>query len=197
MKDLTLEIEVCAYMLAIVLERHVVTSDNEICYYRAAELASEADSYNVDISSEYCALEAAVHQGMRLMKKGLEFNGFILDIVYPTVKGIQAMSEFGALRAFNNGWIVKFTNTTEKDNTTLWERIVKRYLKGLLPKINFFSTLLLKQIYDITHFQPHHTLCHIFRTKLCSITMVVSTPQSYLTQVVPSWQKSYNISING
>jgi hypothetical protein len=123
MKDLTLDIELCAYMqlcaymLAIVLERHVVTSDNEICYYTAAELASEANSYNVDMFSEYCVLEAAVHQGMRLMKKGLESNGFILDIVYPTVKGIQAMSKFGALRAFNNGWKVKFTNTTEKDNT--------------------------------------------------------------------------------
>jgi hypothetical protein len=126
MKDLTLDIELCAYMLAIVLERHVVTSDNEICYYTAAELASEANSYNVDMSSEYCVLKAAVHQGMRLMKKGLESNGFILDIVYPTVKRIQAMSEFGAFRAFNNGWKVKFTNTTEKDNTSLRERVVKR-----------------------------------------------------------------------
>jgi hypothetical protein len=126
MKDLTLDIELCAYMLAIVLERHVVTFDNEICYFTAAELALEANSYNVDMSSEYCVLEAAVHQGMRLMKKGLESNGFILDIVYPTVKGIQAMSKFGALRAFNNGWKVKFTNTTEKDNTTLRERVVKR-----------------------------------------------------------------------
>jgi predicted nuclease of predicted toxin-antitoxin system len=42
------------------------------------------------------------------------------------VKGIQAMSEFRALRAFNNGWKVKFTDTIEKDDTTLIVRIVKK-----------------------------------------------------------------------
>jgi hypothetical protein len=118
MKELRLDIEMCANMLAIVLERHEVTSENGICYHTVEELATEANSHNLDLSSEYCVLEAAAHQGMRLLKKGLESNGFVIDVVYPTVKGIQEMSEFGALRAFNNGWKVKFTSTTEEDNAT-------------------------------------------------------------------------------
>lgn len=103
MKELSLHIELCAYMLATVLERHVISAENEICYFTAEELASEANSYNTEMSSEFCVLEAAVHQGMRIFKKGLESNGFILDILYPTSKGMQAMAEFGALRSFNNG----------------------------------------------------------------------------------------------
>lgn len=125
MKELTLDIELCAYMLAIVIERHEISAENEICYFTAEELALEANSHNVEMSSEFCVLEAAVHQGMRLFKKGLEASGLIMDVLYPTLKGSQAMSEFGALRSFNNGWKVKFTNTTEKDEATLRQRILK------------------------------------------------------------------------
>lgn len=126
MKELILDIEVCAYMLAITLERHVVSVDNEICYFTAEELASEANIYNVEMSSEYCVLEVAVHQGIRLFRKGLEANGFKMELLYPTVKGTQEMLEFGALRSFNNGWKVKFTYVDEKDQTTLRKRITKR-----------------------------------------------------------------------
>jgi hypothetical protein len=90
-----------------------------------------------------------VHQGMRLLKKGLESNGFVMDIVYPNVKGIQAMSEFGALRAFNNGWKLKFTNTTEKDDTTLRERIVKR--RDSLLGFSLYKTSEYKDIRVIIH----------------------------------------------
>lgn len=108
-----MDIELCAYMLAIALKRHVVTADNEISYFTAEELASEANSYNVEMSSEYCVLEAAVHQGMRLFKKGLLATGFTTDILYPTTKRQQAMLAFGELRSLNTGWKLKFERTIE------------------------------------------------------------------------------------
>ena len=114
-------------MLAVVLERHIITTDNEICYLTAEELASEGNSYSVELSSEFCVLEAAVHQGMRLFKKGLHANGFKTDILYPTTKGQQAMSEFGGLRSYNTGWKVKFERTVEGTSMkSLRERIIKR-----------------------------------------------------------------------
>jgi hypothetical protein len=68
-----------------------------------------------------------VHQGMRLFKKGLHANGFKTDILYPTTKGQQAMSEFGGLRSYNTGWKVKFERTVEWTSMeSLRKRIIKR-----------------------------------------------------------------------
>jgi hypothetical protein len=133
MKELKLDIELSAYMLAIVLERHNVTTEKEICYLTDEEMAAEANSYNVELSSEFCVLEDAVHQGMRPFKKGLLANGFKTDILYHTTKGQQAMSEFGGLRSYDIGWKVKFERTIEGISMKpRRERIIKRrdYLIG-------------------------------------------------------------------
>lgn len=126
MKQLDLQTDLCVFMLAIVIERHIVSVENTICYFTAAELAAEVNSYNVEMTSEFCVLEAAVHQGLRLFRKGLLATGFKMEILYSTSKDQQVMAEFGGFRAFNTGWKIKFDKAIEVNDNLLRERIIQR-----------------------------------------------------------------------
>ena len=71
MKKLTLEDEICAFMLAIVLERHVVSVANKLEYRTSAELCVEANVANSEKSKELIVDASAVHQSFRIFRKSL------------------------------------------------------------------------------------------------------------------------------
>ena len=75
MKQLTLEDDVCAFMLAIVLERHVVSKANMLEYMTSAELCREANVANSDKSKELIVDASAVHQSFRIFRKPCSLLG--------------------------------------------------------------------------------------------------------------------------
>ena len=71
MKILSLDEEICAFMLAIVLEGHAVTTANELEYLTAGELSLEANDMNSDKRLELIVDASAVHQSFRIFRKSL------------------------------------------------------------------------------------------------------------------------------
>ena len=108
MKTLTLEEEICAFMLAIVLERHAITTGNELEYYTAGELCSEANKLNSDKSLELTVDSSAVHQSFRIFRKSLLALNIDMLIISPREKTGKAMDSFHSLETFSNGWKIKF-----------------------------------------------------------------------------------------
>lgn len=112
MKKLTLEDEICAFMLAIVLERHVVSVANKLEYRTSAELCLEANVANSEKSKELIVDASAVHQSFRIFRKSLLAIGIDMLIIFPKNKAGKAMDSFRNLRAFSNGWKIKFNSET-------------------------------------------------------------------------------------
>ena len=112
MKKLTLEDEICAFMLAIVHERHVVSVANKLEYRTSAELCVEANVANSEKSKELIVDASAVHQSFKIFRKSLLAIGIDMLIISPKNKAGKAMDSFRNFRAFSNGWKIKFNSET-------------------------------------------------------------------------------------
>ena len=112
MKILSLDEEICAFMLAIVLERHAVTTANELEYLTAGELSLEANNMNSDKRLDLIVDESAVHQSFRIFRKSLLALNVDMLIVSPKDKTGKAMDSFNSLGTYSNGWKIKFNLPT-------------------------------------------------------------------------------------
>ena len=114
MKENTLEVELCAFMLSIVMVKHISTVENLKEYFTADQLASESNGMVSDDSSSSTVISAAVHQGLRLFKRGLLILGYSFDNVAAADNRGKVMKAFHDLREFNIGWKIKFTSTSKE-----------------------------------------------------------------------------------
>ena len=114
MKENTLEVELCAFMLSIVMVKHISTVENLKEYFTAGQLASEANGMVTDDSSCSTVISAAVHQGLRLYKRGLLILGYSIDNVAAADNRGKVMEAFHDLRAFNIGWKIKFITPSKE-----------------------------------------------------------------------------------
>ena len=137
MKQLTLEDDVCAFMLAIVLERHVVSEANMLEYMTSAELCREANVANSDKSKELIVDASAVHQSFRIFRKSLLAIGIDMLIISPSDKAGKAMDAFRNLGAYSNGWKIKFNSET---SFPIAEDLYSRILvtRNLILKLSLF-----------------------------------------------------------
>lgn len=137
MKQLTLEDDVCAFMLAIVLERHVVSKANMLEYMTSAELCREANVANSDKSKELIVDASAVHQSFRIFRKSLLAIGIDMLIISPSDKAGKAMDAFRNLGAYSNGWKIKFNSETSFPIAgDLYSRIL--VTRNLILKLSLF-----------------------------------------------------------
>ena len=99
-------------MLAIVLERHVVSEANMLEYMTSADLCREANVANSDKSMELIVDASAVHQSFRIFRKSLLAIGIDMLIISPSDKAGKAMDAFRNLGAYSNGWKIMFNSET-------------------------------------------------------------------------------------
>ena len=66
-------------MLAIVMVKHLSTGENIKEYFTSEQLASEVNRMTSNDSSSTTVIPAAVHQGLRLYKRGLLILGYSVD----------------------------------------------------------------------------------------------------------------------
>lgn len=138
MKQLTLEDDICAFMLAIVLERHVVSKANMLEYMTSEELRREANVANSDKSKELIVDASAVHQSFRIFRKSLLAIGIDMLIISPSDKAGKAMDAFRNLGAYSNGWKIKFNSeTTFPIAEDLYSRILVK--RNLILKLGLFN----------------------------------------------------------
>lgn len=114
MKVNTLEGELCAFMLSIVVVKHLSTVENIKEYFTSEQLASEVNRMTSNDSSSTTVIPAAVHQGLRLYKRGLLILGYSVDVVAAANNRDKAMKAFHDLRSFNCGWKLKFTSISQE-----------------------------------------------------------------------------------
>ena len=114
MKVNTLEGELCAFMLSIVMVKHLSTVENIKEYFTSEQLASEVNGMTSNDSSSATVIPAAVHQGFRLHKRGLLILGYSVDVVAAANNWDKAMKAFHDLRSFNCGWKLKFTSISQE-----------------------------------------------------------------------------------
>lgn len=88
--------------------KHISTVENLKEYFTAGQLVSEANRMVTDDSSCSTIISAAVHQGLRLYKRGLLTLGYSFDNVAAADNRGKVMEAFHDLRAFNIGWKIKF-----------------------------------------------------------------------------------------
>ena len=138
MKKLTLEDDICAFMLAIVLERHVVSDANMLEYITSAELCLEANVANSGKLKELIVDASTVHQSFRIFRKSLLAIGIDMLIISPRDKAGKAMDAFRNLGAYSNVWKIKFNSKTSYPIADhLYNRILAK--RNLIIKLSLFS----------------------------------------------------------
>ena len=103
MKEYTLEGEMCAFMLSIVLAKHNRTVQDLREYFTTDRLCLEVNRKQPDEFTSMIVIAAAVHQGLRLYKRALLILGFAMDVLAANDNRHQAMEAFHELRSFNTG----------------------------------------------------------------------------------------------
>ena len=84
-------------------------------------------------------IAAAVHQGLRLYKRGLLMLGFAMDVLAANDDRHQAMEAFHELRSFNTGWKIRFHSMTSEhiSHDETMRAVVER--RNQLVKLSFFQ----------------------------------------------------------
>ena len=138
MKKLTLEDDICAFMLAIVLERHVVSDANMLEYITSAELCLEANVANSGKLKELIVDASTVHQSFRIFRKSPLAIGIDMLIISPRDKAGKAMDAFRNLGAYSNVWKIKFNSKTSYPIADdLYNRILAK--RNLIIKLSLSS----------------------------------------------------------
>jgi hypothetical protein len=105
MKELSIEVEMSAFMLSIALELHQTTAANVKHFHTSTELEREVNSILNDMPDgdyQYLKVECKIiHQGLRLFRKGLTILNYSMEILSPSVKDGKAMTDYMGLKAFN------------------------------------------------------------------------------------------------
>ena len=125
-------------MLAIVIERHAVTTANELEYLTAGELSIEANNMNSDKRLELIVDASAVHQSFRIFRKSLLALNVDMLVVSPKDKAGKAMDSFNSLGTFSNGWKIKFNlPVTDPISEDFSSRIVSK--RDLIIKLSLYG----------------------------------------------------------
>lgn len=90
MKELSLEVEMTAFILSIALELHHTTAENVKHFYTSTEFECEVNSILNDMHDGDCqdlkVESRIVHKGLRLFRKGLLILNYSMNILSPSIK---------------------------------------------------------------------------------------------------------------
>ena len=131
----------CATMLAMAVVCHKVTEANINLEFTAEDLAEEVDELPFSDRNEWCiTYPDAVHQGMRIFRKGLKL-GMELIPVYSVNKVDKMMNAFMDFPEQSRGLHLKFLcNTSRSDEEEVLRAAILKKRSDLLYSIKKFST---------------------------------------------------------